>query len=449
MVSDYAPNQILPGTVYQVIRTLGSAGTGTVYEVEDTTVGKRYVLKTLHAELRHREELAARITKEARTLAKLSHVNIVEVVTAGATTDELGLPYFVMQMLNGHTLRAILDAKGALPLSTALSIAIDLLDALDHAHAHGVIHRDVKPENVFIHRTVSGTTVTKLLDFGVMRLLSSSKATTGHRFLGSLRYAQPEQLSGGPITAQTDLYGAALVLYEMIAGKAPFDDAPTEREAAGAHLHKAPPPLGRHARVPRALEDLVASALAKDPAARPRDAFTFATRLRDLSAEIEARPSDPPSIIAADAIDDAGPLPLHDQSTMRGTVQTTSPPAAARVRSMMPLYAVALAVCGVTALMVGAPVLRRDARPPAATAHAPVAATAMATTDPPSTAALPSAPSPGATQAPPPRVLPASPRAVRPTRTRTLDAGATLGPPASARTPDEASPARRLPGPGF
>ena len=445
MASDYAPNQILPGTVYQVIRTLGSAGTGTVYEVEDTTVGKRYVLKTLHAELRHREELAARITREARTLAKLSHVNIVEVVTAGATTDELRLPYFVMQMLNGHTLRAILDAKGALPLSTALSIAIDLLDALDHAHAHGVIHRDVKPDNVFIHRTVSGTTVTKLLDFGVMRLLSSSKATTGHRFLGSLRYAQPEQLSGGPITAQTDLYGAALVLYEMIAGKGPFDDAATEREAASAHLHRAPPPLGRHARVPRALEDLVASALAKDPAARPRDAFTFATRLRDLSAEIDARPSDPPSIIAADAIDDAGPLPLLDQSTMRGTVQTTSPPAA-RARSMMPLYAVALAVCGVTAAMVVAPALRRGARPPAATADAPVPATA---TDIPSTAALPVAPVASATQASPRGVVPSSPRAVRPSRARALDAGAPIAPPASARTPDDASPARRLPGPGF
>src|ERR1700733_9599865 len=105
-MTDYAPNTTVPGTVYQVIKLLGQGGMGTVYEVEDTTVGKRYVLKTLHAELRDRKEL----------LARLSHPNIVEVVTAGMTSDSLRLPYFVMQKLNGHTLRSALAAKGRLPL---------------------------------------------------------------------------------------------------------------------------------------------------------------------------------------------------------------------------------------------------------------------------------------------------------------------------------------------
>jgi serine/threonine protein kinase len=283
---DYQPNQIIPGTVYQVITMLGAGGMGTVYEVEDTSVGKRYVLKTLHAALRDRKELAMRITKEARTLAKLSHANIVEVVTAGATSDDLRLPYFVMQKLNGHTLRSILAAKGRLPLETAYGIAIDLLDALEHAHAHGVIHRDVKPENIFIHRNINGTYVTKLLDFGVMRLLSSEIGQTGHRFVGTLRYAPPEQLRGEKITPRTDLYSAALVLYEMIAGKGPFDDEPTDRDIAGAHIEREPPPLSSHVPVPLALDDLVASALAKDPASRPKDAFTFAAALRDLSREL-------------------------------------------------------------------------------------------------------------------------------------------------------------------
>src|SRR5580693_9709369 len=114
-MTDYPANQLIPGTVYKVIQLLGVGGMGAVYEVEDTTVGKRYVLKTLHAELRDRKEIAARINKEARVLARLSHPNIVEVVTAGMTGDSLRLPYFLMQKLNGHTLRAVLNEKTRLP----------------------------------------------------------------------------------------------------------------------------------------------------------------------------------------------------------------------------------------------------------------------------------------------------------------------------------------------
>jgi len=284
-MSDYQPNKIIPGTVYQVIQLLGQGGMGTVYEVEDTTVGKRYVLKTLHAQLRDRKELAARLHREARTLARLSHPNIVEVVTAGMTTDSLKLPYFVMQKLNGHTLRSVLSAKGCLPLETAYSIAIDLLDALDHAHSIGVIHRDVKPENIFLHRGPSEAHQTKLLDFGVMRMLSSDQPQTGARFVGTLRYAPPEQLRGGHVTPRTDLYAAGLVLYEMLAGGGPFDEETTDRGIANAHLERAAPPLATRVQVPPELDALVVSALAKDPDARPRDAFTFASQLRGLSRD--------------------------------------------------------------------------------------------------------------------------------------------------------------------
>jgi serine/threonine protein kinase len=287
-MSDYQRNKVIPGTVYQVIQLLGQGGMGTVYEVEDTTVGKRYVLKTLHAQLRDRKELAVRLHKEARTLARLSHPNIVEVVTAGMTADSLKLPYFVMQKLNGHTLRSVLSAKGCLPLETAYSIAIDLLDALDHAHAIGVIHRDVKPENIFLHRGPSEAHQTKLLDFGVMRMLSSDQPQTGARFVGTLRYAPPEQLRGGQVTPRTDLYSAGLVLFEMIAGGGPFDEETTDRGIANAHLDRKPPLLSSRALVPPALDALVASALAKNPDARPRDAFTFASQLRALSREAVA-----------------------------------------------------------------------------------------------------------------------------------------------------------------
>src|SRR5207253_8292790 len=104
--------------------------------------------------------------------------------------------------------RQVIHAKGRLPLATAYSIAIDLLDALDHAHGLGVIHRDVKPENLFLHRDPNGDSVTKLLDFGVVRFLTSDMKQSGGRFVGTLRYASPEQLKNGMITPRTDLYAA-------------------------------------------------------------------------------------------------------------------------------------------------------------------------------------------------------------------------------------------------
>jgi len=278
----YAPDALIPGTVYQVVRLIGAGGMGTVYDVEDTTIGKRYVLKTLHPQLGAREDLARRMQNEARTLARLNHTNIVEVITAGVTADELRLPYYVMERLNGQSLRVVLEKKGQLELPHALHIAIDLLDALDHAHEKGVIHRDVKPDNIFLHRTSAGVTVTKLLDFGIVSLLDASTRETAGRFLGTLRYAAPEQLRGEKPTPKMDVYAAGLVVYEAIAGRGPFDDEGDGHRVASAHVNKPPPLLSRFVAVPRELDLLLAAALAKDPAGRPRDAFSFAASLRNI-----------------------------------------------------------------------------------------------------------------------------------------------------------------------
>src|SRR5258708_25452432 len=199
---DYQPGERVPGTVYQVIRLIGAGGMGTVYDVEDTTIGKRYVLKPLHPQLGAREDLARRMQNEARTLARLHHPNIVEVFTAGVTTDDLRLPYYVMERLNGQSLRLVLDKKGQLELPHAYHIAIDLLDALDHAHDKGVIHRDVKPDNIFLHRTSAGVTVTKLLDFRVMSLLDSGSHDTAGRLLCAVWFAAPAPTPGRQATPE-------------------------------------------------------------------------------------------------------------------------------------------------------------------------------------------------------------------------------------------------------
>jgi eukaryotic-like serine/threonine-protein kinase len=279
---DYKPGDRVPGTVYAVNRVIGAGGMGTVYDVEDTTIGKRYVLKTLHAQLGAREDLARRMQNEARTLARLHHPNIVEVITAGVTGDDLKLPYYVMERLEGKSLRYVLEKGGQLELPHAYHIAIDLLDALDHAHDKGVIHRDVKPDNIFLHRTSAGVTVTKLLDFGIMSLLDATQHETAGRFLGTLRYAAPEQLRGEKPTAKVDVYAAGLVLYEMVTGRGPFDNEGDPHKVAAAHLHRTAPPMSHFVVIPPELDALVAAALSKIPAHRPRDAFSFAASLRNL-----------------------------------------------------------------------------------------------------------------------------------------------------------------------
>ena len=280
----YTPGELVPGTIYRVLRHLATGGMGSVYDVEDTTVGKRYVLKTLHPNLVSRGDLARRMAAEARALGRLSHPNIVEVVTAGQTTDPQPLPFYVMERLNGNNLRSVIEKRGALPEDQVLPIATELLDALDHAHEHQVVHRDVKPENIFLHRSMTGGVVTKLLDFGIMRMVDESRANdTAGRFVGTLRYAAPEQILGGQVGPGTDLYAAAIVIYEMLAGRGPFDDAFDISRLGYAHLNEKPPPLSKLARVSPELERVVMAGLEKSPADRPRDAFTFAGHLKSIA----------------------------------------------------------------------------------------------------------------------------------------------------------------------
>ncbi|HXX69680.1 MAG TPA: serine/threonine-protein kinase, partial [Polyangiaceae bacterium] len=286
---DYQPGELVPGTVYRIVRPIGAGGMGTVYDVEDTTIGKRYVLKTLHPRLGSREDLARRMQNEARTLARLHHPNIVEVITAGVTADNLRLPFFVMERLDGQSLRVVLEKRGRLELPHAYNLVIDLLDALDHAHDRGIVHRDVKPDNIFLHRSPSGSTVTKLLDFGIVSLLDDADDTSG-RFLGTLRYAAPEQLRGEKPTPKTDVYSAALVFYEILAGRGPFDDEGDPHRVGQAHLHQRPPPLLHFAWVPTELNGLVMAALDKDPSVRPRDAFSFAASLRNIKRVYPSMP---------------------------------------------------------------------------------------------------------------------------------------------------------------
>jgi serine/threonine protein kinase len=276
---EYPAGIVIPGTKYKVIRALGAGGMGTVYEVEDTNIEKRYVLKTLHASLSSRPDLVDRMRREAKALARLEHRNIVQVITSDVTSDSLHLTYIVMEKLNGHTLRTVLDNKERLPLETACRLMIDLLNALYCAHEKGIVHRDVKPENIFLHRDTDGVTITKLLDFGIMSEGDRVTHDGPRRFIGTLRYAAPEQLLGHDVTPQSDLYAAGVVLYEAITGHGPFDHLGNSSQIANGHVNEHAPPIAKYVTVPKELETIVRRSLAKGPLERHPDAFTFAAEL--------------------------------------------------------------------------------------------------------------------------------------------------------------------------
>jgi serine/threonine protein kinase len=300
---EYEPGEVIPGTQFKVLRLIGAGGMGTVYDVEDTTVGKRYALKTLHPELGDRDDLARRMEREARTLARIGHPNIVDVVTGGVTNDDMRLPFYVMERLTGHTLRIMLEKRHTIDVTHAVHLTIDLLDALGHAHAEGVVHRDVKPENVFIHRPPNGFSVTKLLDFGIMSLISVAEGQreTAGRFLGTFKYAAPEQLAGDRPTPLMDVYATGLVLYEAICGRGPFDDqgGGDMHAVAQARMRMPAPPVSEFlASVPPELDVLLKKVLSRDPLKRPKDAFTFRAQLYTIKKML--RGEVPPEVAQAD-----------------------------------------------------------------------------------------------------------------------------------------------------
>jgi serine/threonine-protein kinase len=286
---EYRPGTLIPGTKYQVVQKLGAGGMGTVYEVEDVSVERRFVLKTIHVKYAAHQVAVDRFVREAKALGKLEHKNIVQVVTAGVTEDALQLRYFVMEKLSGHSLRTIIDEKGALPLDTACRFMIELMSALNAAHDAGIVHRDIKPENIFIARDSVGVTTLKLLDFGIMT--STGTRTVDRKgFMGTARYSSPEQMSEGhDALPQSDLYSASLVFYELVCGVGPFDTLYEIPELMEAHRSKPPPPPSRfRPGIPASLEDLILRGLAKKPADRQADAFAYAEDVSRILQELRS-----------------------------------------------------------------------------------------------------------------------------------------------------------------
>jgi serine/threonine-protein kinase len=289
------PGQLLDGTPYRVVRELGAGGMGVVYEVEHVRLGKQYVAKVMNDAGRSEPGAAERMEREAKVLARFAHPNVVQVHDVGSTAD--GAPYLVMEKLIGRDLRKAMNA-GKVDRARAVAILRDVLGAVDYVHRRGVIHRDIKPANVFLAEEATGT-ITKLLDFGIVHVFGESASahpplTATGSFVGTLRYAAPEQLEGKPIGPAADVYAVGLLLFELLAGRGPFD----HDDGVGLARCLGPAPrLSAFKPVPPAIDALLARVLDRDPAVRPT-AIVFAAELATLA--VTGSSGDPESRVEAD-----------------------------------------------------------------------------------------------------------------------------------------------------
>ncbi|MGH2748006.1 MAG: protein kinase domain-containing protein [Actinomycetota bacterium] len=257
---------------------LASGGMGTVWAATDERLGRRVAVKELKEDLASDPRFVERFRREARAVAALSHPNIANVFDYG---EDDGRHFIVMELIEGRDLSRILREDGPLDPNRSIHIAIQMLDALGHAHSAGVIHRDVKAANVIVTEDER----VKVTDFGIARAVGDSTLTATGSVLGTAHYISPEQASGDRITPSSDLYAAGIVLYEMLTGSLPFTgDSPIA--VAMRHVSDdIPAPSERNPDVPRELDAVVARAVQKRPADRFGDAGEMRAALAALTGE--------------------------------------------------------------------------------------------------------------------------------------------------------------------
>ena len=321
---------------YELEALVGTGGMSSVYKARDSLLERHVALKILHEHHAADAEFVERFRLEARAVAQLSHPNIVTVIDRG---EDGGRQFIVFEYVEGENLGQLLEQDGPLPARRAVELALQVARGLAFAHQHGVVHRDVKPQNVLMN----GDGQAKVTDFGIARTLDMRGMTQTGTVLGTSKYIAPEQASGQEVSAQTDVYSLGVVVYELLVGEVPF---PGDNFVAVAmkHLNEpAPNVLERRPDVPLRLAAAIERALQKDPADR------FGS-MDELIAELEACLGEP-------AQDDEGAETLVVPTPAR---QIPSPGrrAARPARSAWPFVLLAAAGVAVAALVLGALALR-------------------------------------------------------------------------------------------
>ena len=278
----------MPDTIgrYQVVRVLGRGGFGEVFEARDTGLDRRVAIKRLLAS--HDDSIPReRFLREGRSAARLDHPNIVRVYDVGMDGD---VPFIVQEFLEGETLQAVLARTTALDLPIALRILIPVAEGLHAAHAAGLVHRDVKPSNVYL--TTNGNV--KVIDFGIAAATDRSGLTVAGSFLGTPAYASPEQLEGKRVDARSDIFSFGTVAYHVLSGRQPFE-ADTILLTIRQVLEKTPEDIADLFPGYPEMADVVRDCLQRDPERRPTSMADVAIRLRQVQAVLTRRDSEWPA----------------------------------------------------------------------------------------------------------------------------------------------------------
>ncbi len=349
-----APASDLVGQViadrYHVMKKLGEGGMGQVYLAEHVKMGRRSAIKVMNPSMVHDPDAVARFNREASNASRITHPNVCAIYDFGETPD--GLIYLAMEFIEGEPLTDLLEreAEGALPVPRAVTIFLQVAEALQAAHDLGIVHRDLKPDNIMLTRRKDGADVVKVVDFGIAKAVegdqAGQKVTKTGLVVGTPEFMSPEQLSGDTLDGRSDLYSLALVFYRMLSGKLPFE-ATTVQETMIKRLTDDPTKLA-DARpdltFPAGLQPVFDTALARSPVERYQTVAKFAA---DVAA-VTGRPGSAAVPQTRSGPDTESKTQLLD--TMGGATQRISAkrPAPARKRSLIPV------AVGVVVILAGA-----------------------------------------------------------------------------------------------
>ena len=272
---------------YQLIRQVANGGMASIYEAMDTRLDRKVAVKIMHPHLAQDDAFVSRFIREAKAAAALSHPNIVAVQDQGWNQSGVPAVFLVMELIEGSTLREYLNERGRFEIKDAMNYLTPILSALAAAHAIGIVHRDVKPENILISKEGR----IKIADFGLARgeIIGSTMTAESSVILGSVSYLSPEQVQRGIADARSDVYAVGIVAFEMLTGEKPFiGDTPIQ--IAYMHVNQdIPPPRSKRRDIPQALDDLISRATNRDPDKRPRDAGEFLNSLEAIAADLDPK----------------------------------------------------------------------------------------------------------------------------------------------------------------
>lgn len=365
------PGETIAGK-YEVVRLLGRGGMGIVVEALHRKLDQRFAIKLLLPEALSRQDAVARFEREARASARLRSPYAVRVHDVDNDAARGGLPFIVMEYLEGHDLAKELRERGTLPVPEAVDIALQVCLAMSEAHARGIVHRDLKPGNLFLTRQ-DGRRVVKVMDFGISKLVldpAEADLTTTETALGTPNYMAPEQVVSSKTTDyRVDIWAIGVILYRVLTGTFPFSgDGPTGLAVAIA-TQRPTPILERKADLPPALADAIMTALSRDRERRPADAFAFAKMLEPFgTGQVQLVPV-PPSVPSL-----AMPVPQTPRESTpssdpdAGATVVTGPPVAVKRRRRLILAGVLGAALLVATILVVIGAVRPSEVTPAASA---------------------------------------------------------------------------------